>query len=254
MNPGPRRESVTPDGGLVGDQQRRRTVGDLAGDRRREPPALGQRLERADLLPVRLARSLVEVETFEGAISASKRPFGAGADGALVGAHGELLHLSARDVPLLGHRLGADELADLAAAVAGRPTRRTAVRIVETQRLPCVGGRHDRHHAHVLHAAGDDEVHRPRHHGLGGELHRLLGRAALTIDRHAGDMLRQPSREPARAGDASRLRPDRVDVAEHDVVDRVRVDAGAFDERRDAVRSQVSGMDGGETAAATTDG
>ena len=241
------------DGGLVGDQQRRRTVGDLAGDGRREPTALGQRLERADLLPVRLARPLVEVEPVERRDLGLEATLGAGPDRPLVGLDGELLHLLARDVPLLGHHLGADELADLAGAVAGRPPRRTAVRVVEAERLAGVGGRHDRHHAHVLHAAGDDEVHRPRHHGLGGELHGLLGGAALTVDRHAGDVLRQPGREPARPGDAARLRPDRVDVAEHDVVDRVRVDAGAFDERGDAVGAEVGGMDGGETPAAATD-
>ena len=119
--------------------------------------------------------------------------------------------------------------------------------------MPASAADDDRDHAHVLHAAGDDEVHRPRHHGLGGELHGLLGGAALSVDRHAGDVLRQSGREPARAGDAARLRPDRVDVAEHDVVDGVRVDAGAFDERRDAVGAEVGGMDGGETAAAAAD-
>ena len=189
-----------------------------------------------------------------GAISASKRPSARARMARSWELDRELLHLLARDVPLLGHRLGADELADLAGAVAGGPTWRTAVRVVEAERLAGVGGRHDRHHAHVLHTAGDDEVHRPRHHCLGGELHGLLGRAALTIDRHAGDVLRQAGREPARPGDAARLRPDRVDVAEHDVVDRVRVDAGAFDQRRDAVGAEVGGMDGGEAPAAAADG
>ena len=79
--------------------------------------------------------------------------------------------------------------------------------------------------AHVLHAAGDDEVHRAAHHGLGGEVHGLLCRPALAVDRRAGDVLGKTGGEPARTGDVARLRTDRVDVAEHDVVDGVGVDA-----------------------------
>jgi hypothetical protein len=56
-------------------------------------------------------------------------------------------------------------------------------------------------------------------------------------------VLRVAGDEPARAGDVTRLRADAVDVAEHDVLDRGRVDAGALDERLDRVRAQISGMD-----------
>ncbi len=47
--------------------------------------------------------------------------------------------------------------------------------------------------------------------------------------------------------------PTEADVAEHDVVDLVGVDAGALDEGGDAVGAEVGGMDGGEAAAAATD-
>ena len=171
---------------------------------------------------------------------------GAGREGPRVGLDRELLHLLAREVPLVTIISAPMNWIDLTAAVAGRPARRASERVVEAERLAGGRRRGDRHHAHVLHTAGDDEVHRSAHHGLGGEVHGLLGRAALTVDRRAGNVLRQARREPARAGDAASLRPDRIDVAEHDVVDRARVDARAIDEGLDAVRAEVGGMDGGE--------
>ena len=67
-------------------------------------------------------------------------------------------------------------------------------------------------------------------------------------------MLRHAGGEPARAGDAPRLRTDRVDVAEHDVVDGVRIDTGALDQRGDPVRAEVGGMNLREAATTATDG
>ena len=55
---------------------------------------------------------------------------------------------------------------------------------------------------------------------LGGEVHGLLGRAALAVDGRAGHVLGQAGGEPAGAGDVAGLGADRVDVAEDDVVDR----------------------------------
>ena len=48
-----------------------------------------------------------------------------------------------------------------------------------------------------------------------------------------------PADEPARAGDVAGLRADRVDAAEHDVVDRGRVDVGALDQRADRVGAEI---------------
>jgi hypothetical protein len=56
-------------------------------------------------------------------------------------------------------------------------------------------------------------------------------------------VLGQSRDEPARPRDVAGLRPDAVDVAEHDVVDRARVDAGALDQCLDGVRAQVGRVD-----------
>ena len=70
---------------------------------------------------------------------------------------------------------------------------------------------------------------------LGGEVHGLLGGAALAVDGGAGHVLGEAGDQPAGAGDVARLRADAVDVAEHHVVDGGGVDAGPLDERLDRV-------------------
>ena len=107
---------------------------------------------------------------------------------------------------------------------------------------------HDRDLAHVLHATGDDEVGGARHHTLGGEVHGLLRRTALTVDGGAGNVLREPGCQPARAGDVARLRADAVDVAEDHVVDRAGIDARALDERADRVRAEIGRVHRGQPA------
>jgi hypothetical protein len=54
-----------------------------------------------------------------------------------------------------------------------------------TVRLARQHRRSDRDLAHVLHAARDDEVLRPAHHALRREVHGLLRRAALPVDRRS---------------------------------------------------------------------
>jgi nitronate monooxygenase len=96
-------------------------------------------------------------------------------------------------------------------APADRPAERVGVRRAHR------GG--DRDHGHVLHTARDDQVGGPAEHRLGGEVRRLLRRAALPVHGNAGHRLGQAGREPGRAGDVARLRADRVHAAEHHVVD-----------------------------------
>ena len=81
----------------------------------------------------------------------------------------------------------------------------------------------------------------------------LLRGAALAIDGGAGDVLGVAGDQPARTRDVTGLRTDAVDVAEHDVLDRGRVDAGALDERLDRVAAQVGGMDLRESATPPAD-
>ena len=68
--------------------------------------------------------------------------------------------------------------------------------------MPCCAGNavdeRDRHAGHALDAARDNDVHRPRHHRLRGEVQRLLRGPALAVDR------RLPERSPAASMPARR--------------------------------------------------
>ena len=178
---------------------------------------------------------------------------GAGPDGPLVGLDRERLHVVAGDVPLLGDHLGRAELADLLRAVAGHPALGARERVVEAELLADEHGRGDRDLRHLLDAAGDDDVHRPRQHRLGREVDGLLGRAALAVDGGAGHVLGQAGGEPAGAGDVAGLAADGVDAAEHDVLDRGGVDAGPLDEGPERVGAQVGGVHLRQPAAAPPD-
>ena len=89
-------------------------------------------------------------------------------------------------------------------AVARLPALRAGERVGEAERLAGEHRRADRDHAHVLHAAGDDEVVRAAHHRLRGEVHGLLRRAALAVDGGARHLVGEPGR---RASRCARCRP-----------------------------------------------
>jgi hypothetical protein len=93
-------------------------------------------------------------------------------------------------------------------AVARHPALGTGERIGEAELgSATVMARADRDHGHVLHAAGDDQVLRAAHDALGGEVHGLLRRTALAVDRDAGHVLGQAGGQPAGAGDVAGLGP-----------------------------------------------
>ncbi len=165
----------------------------------------------------------------------------------------EGLHVLAADVPLLGDHLGRAELADLLVAIARLPSGRLGERSREAVLVSDQHRGGDRDGAHVLQAAGDDEVLRSGHHALGGEVHRLLRRAALAVDRHAGHVVGESRDEPGRTGDVTGLRADRVAAAHDDVVDGARVDASAIDERLEHVAAEIGGVHLGERTAAAAD-
>ena len=79
----------------------------------------------------------------------------------------------------------------------------------------------------------------PRHHRLRGEVHGLLRRAALAVHGGAGHLVGEAGNEPARARDVARLRSDGVDTAEHDVVDRGRIDVDPVHQRADRMGAEV---------------
>ncbi len=79
-------------------------------------------------------------------------------------------------------------------------------------------------------------------------MHGLLGGAALAVDGGGGHGLGQPCGERGVAGGVHGLLADLVDGAADDVVDQLRVHAGAFDEGAQGVGEQFDGVDAGEGA------
>jgi hypothetical protein len=233
------------------DEERRGAVGDLAREGRGDAASRLERLELRHLLETRVApRALVVTDATERRDLLLEAALVDGAQRAPVALEREGLHVLARDAPLLGDHLGAAELGDLLRPVPGRPALRAREGALEAHRLRERHGRRDRDHAHVLDAAGDDEVRGAAHHRLGGEVHRLLRGAALAVDRHARHVLGEAGREPAGARDVARLRPDRVAAAEHHVLDRRGVDPRPVHERTQHVRPEIRRVHLREPAAA----
>jgi hypothetical protein len=105
--------------------------------------------------------------------------------------------------------------------VKGRPI---GTRVIDFD--PC------RNH-HVLGAA---------HHRLGGEVDRLLRRAALAVDRHCGHALRKLRGEHGVAADVEGLLARLADAAHDDVLDRGGIEAGALDQRIEDLGGHVGRM------------
>ncbi len=247
-DPGLGRQAVLVQCAFGRDEQRGGAVGDLAGQRGGDPAAVAQRLERGHLVQRGVAaRALVLADAAVGrdlgaegaAVDRAHRP--------LVAGQGVAFHLRPADPPLVGDQVRGAELGDLLGAVPGVPALGVGEGSFGAHR------RADRDHAHVLHAARDDQVGGPAEHGLRGEVHRLLRGAALAVHGDAGHRLGQARREPRGAGDVAGLRPDRVHAAEHHVVDGQRVGVGAGQQVCDHVRAEIGRVRGGQAAAAAAD-
>ena len=207
VHPGQRGQPVRRTASLGGDQQRRGAVGDLAGHRRGQPSALGERLQRRPSSPGACRGGVPRrpPRPNAGAISSPKPPAAqaAAARRWLVSANRSMS--SRDDAPLLGDQLGAAELRDLLVAEPRAPAH-AVVRVAHALADADDGRAGDGHQAHHLHTTGDDEVRGPGHHRLGGEVHGLLGGAALPVDGGARHRLGQAGGQPRRPGDVAGLR------------------------------------------------
>ena len=102
----------------------------------------------------------------------------------------------------------------------------------------------------MLDTGGDDDVVRAGHDALGGEVQRLLRRAALAVDRGGGNRLGEAGREHGVAPDVDRLLADLHDATHDDVVDEGRVEVVALDERLQRLGGQVHGVPAAKLAVA----
>ena len=92
-----------------------------------------------------------------------------------------------------------------------------------------------RHARHALDAGRDHDVVRAGDHALGGEVHRLLGRPALAVDRRARHRLGEPGGEHGVAADVDALVADLHDATHDHVVDQRGIEVVALDERAQRV-------------------
>lgn len=173
-----------------------------------------------------------------------------------MGSQRELLLVEAADTPLGGDHLGADELVHRLVPVPRPPPLAPHKRPLREPQRGCgpPGGEADGDLRHVLNTARDHQVLRARQHTLRGEVHGLLRRTALPVDRHPRHLLGQPRRQPARPRDVTGLRPHGVQAAEDDVLDGGRVDSAARDQSLQHMCPQVGGMHPAQATFTPPDG
>ncbi len=144
--------------------------------------------------------------------------------GELLGAQAELVELGAGDLPLVGDHLGREALRDQVVALhqLGREGR-----AVLLHHLVAVG---EGDVAHVLDAGADRDVVDAGGDQRRGEVDRLLGGAALAVDRRRRRLDRQAGLEPGVAADVDPLLAELLRAAGDHVAGLGRVDAGALEQ------------------------
>jgi hypothetical protein len=140
--------------------------------------------------------------------------------------------LEAALVPGLGgallalHRIGIDVVARKAVFgrdQVGRDALRHEIGRHRDRRIhrPGAAGGADADPAHRFGAAADHEFMLPAHDLGGGEIHRIEARGAEAADLDAGNGFAETGLERRKARDIGAGLADRIDHAEHDVVDNV---------------------------------
>ena len=150
------------------------------------------------------------------------------------------VHVLAGDAVALGQ-----DLADLELGGVEPPADGLDPLAGERPGAPGGVGAHGRA-GHRLDAAGDAEVVGAGDHALGDEVHGLLGRAALAVDRGGGHVPGQAAGDPRVAGHVVGLLAHLADTAPDDVVDPTGIDPRPVDERVEREPQQVRRVPAGQ--------
>ena len=236
------REVVALEGIFGHDQHGGGGVAGLAGYGGGDGAAFHQGLEFCHFFHGGVAWGLVHFYAVEGCDFEVETAVVDGFERAGVGFQGEGFHLLPGDFPLVGDHLGGVELGHGDVAVARHPALAAGEGIAEAQGLGRQHGGGNRDPGHGLYAAGNHHIVDPGHDGLGGEVHGLLGGAALAVDGGAGHFVGQAGGEPAGSGYIASQWADRVDTAKHNVVVIHIGDAVARHQGFDHVSAKVSGV------------
>jgi len=245
---------------LVDHHHAGRAVADLAGVGRRDVAAFTQRLHAGDAFERGLhadalvGRVLVAAAAAVGQTHVDRhhlgleRTFERGRTRALMAQQREAVELFLRQLVLLGDHLRAHELAEVRAGETLADHRAHVV--AQAGFLVDLAQAGHRDAAHAFHAGGDDAVHRAGHHRLRREVQRLLRRAALAVDGHAGHLQRQLRGQCGHAADAAALLAGLQHAAHDHVFHQCRVSTAALEQRVDHLRRQIHRMPARDTPPA----
>src|SRR6185312_10702239 len=114
--------------------------------------------------------------------------------------------------------------------------------------------RHPRRPRHALHTAGDEAITLIRTDGVHCADDRLEAGPAQSVHRLARDLDRKSSDQRGETPDVATVFTSAIGAPEDHIVDRRRIQAGAFDQRADHSRSQIVGAHGRKRAPMPSDG
>ena len=158
-----------------------------------------------------------------------------------MGPQRKLIHLFPRHPVLVGHEVGGDPLLD-------------DLVLLEEFRAqgPAVGP--EGHAGHRFHAPGDHDVRLVRHDFHRCEVERLQARGAHAVHARPRNGLRESRDQRREAPDVHALFVDLRDAAKDDILDELRLHAGAVDEGPEGERGQIVRPPVLQGAAALPDG
>ena len=161
----------------------------------------------------------------------------------------EGIKILAAEVMLVCNRFGTGKLAKGHAGVFGVQPRRLGRTGLEVSRKDASGPH--RHPRHGFNARSNHQVLSARHDGLRCELNGLLGRAALTVNRHRRYAFGQGRGQHGIATDMQTLFAALADAAHDDILNGSGIDAGIQYCGVQYARGQIDGVPPGHLTATT---